>query len=168
MILPPSGDDWVALSAAELPLGQLAAWPVVPRCGAVVLFAGTVRDHAEGRPGVSSLEYEAYEQVAVRQMSAIVTELRGRWPAVGRVAIVHRSGVLQPSEVSVVVAVSAPHRPEAFEAARFAIDMTKARVPIWKRETWEGGSDWGLDAHFVEGARLGELAGADHVGGRET
>ena len=68
-------------------------------------------------------------------------------PAVGRVVMWHRVGPLEVTESSVVVAVSAPHRGEAFSAARFAIDMLKTSVPIWKRETWQGGSDWGLDAH---------------------
>ena len=65
MLLPPAGDDWVALSDGPLPFERLAAWPVLPGCGAVVVFAGTVRDHAEGRPGVSALEYEAYAQAAL-------------------------------------------------------------------------------------------------------
>ena len=163
MILAPPGDDWVALSAEPIPLEHLASWSVRPHCGAVVLFAGTVRDHAEGRPGVSSLEYEAYEQAATHQLRTIAAELRSRWPGMGRVAIVHRTGRLTPTDVSVVVAVSAPHRPEAFEAARYAIDETKARVPIWKRETWEGGSDWGLDAHPVEGAGAAGLAEVRHM-----
>lgn len=152
MILPPTGDDWVALSAGPLPLDQLTSWPVVPKCGALVLFAGTVRDHAEGRPGVVSLEYEAYAEVATAQMKDIAAELRQRWPEVGRVAFLHRTGLLAPTDVSVVVAVSTPHRPEAFEAARYGIDQLKARVPIWKRETWEDGQAWGLDAHPLEGA----------------
>ena len=69
----------------------------------------------------------------------------------------HRTGVLAPTEVSVVVAVSAPHREEAFEAARFGIDTLKATVPIWKRETWAGGSDWSLDVHPVGDLVVGDL-----------
>lgn len=152
MMLPPEGDDWVALSTEPLPLDRLACWPVLPRCGAVVLFAGTVRDHAEGRPGVVSLEYEAYAAAALEQMSAIAGELRQMWPLTGRAAMVHRTGLLAPGDISVVVAVSAPHRPEAFDGARYGIDAIKSRVPIWKRETWEGGSAWGLDSHPVAGS----------------
>jgi molybdopterin synthase catalytic subunit len=128
---------------------RLATWPVVPGCGAVVIFAGTVRDHADGRPGVFCLEYEAYAEAATTVLEAVARELRGRWPAVGRVALLHRTGVLTPTDVSVVVAVSAPHRPEAFDAARFGIDTIKASVPIWKRESWAGGTAWGLDAHAL-------------------
>ncbi|MGH9105745.1 MAG: molybdenum cofactor biosynthesis protein MoaE [Acidimicrobiales bacterium] len=151
MTLPPAGDDWVALSDGPLPLEKLASWPVLPRCGAVVLFAGTVRDHAEGRPGVVSLDYEAYVEAAAEMMCTITNELREQWPALGRVALLHRTGLLMPGEVSVVAAVSAPHRPEAFAAARYGIDNVKARVPIWKRETWGGGQAWGLDAHPLPG-----------------
>lgn len=153
MTLAPPGDDWVYLGSATLPLDHLSQWAVLPSCGAVVVFAGTVRDHAEGRPGVVSLEYEAYEQAAVPQMRAVAADLRARWPSLGRVGLLHRTGVLGLTDISVAVAVSAPHRSDAFEAARAGIDGIKSRVPIWKRETWEGGSDWGLDTHPLEGSR---------------
>jgi molybdopterin synthase catalytic subunit len=166
VLLPPAGDDWVTLSAEPLPLGHLATWPIIPGCGAVVVFAGTVRDHADGRPGVISLDYEAYTEAALRTMTAIAGELRTRWPETGRVAMLHRTGLLEPTAVSVVVSVSAPHRPEAFDAARFGIDTIKARAPIWKRETWEGGSAWGLDAHRLDGPWLQavtDLSGSEHM-----
>ena len=153
MTLAPPGDDWVYLGSATLPLGQLTQWAVLPRCGAVVVFAGTVRDHAEGRPGVMSLEYEAYERVAISRMRAVAAGLRAQWPSLGRVGLLHRTGLLRPTEISVAVGVSAPHREEAFEAARAGIDEIKSQVPIWKRETWEGGSEWGLDSHPLEGSR---------------
>lgn len=124
-------------------------WAVRPGCGAVVLFSGTVRDHAEGRPGVSELEYEAYEEQVVPKLAELAADLRRRWPLTGRVALLHRVGPLAVGDVSVIVVASAPHRPEAFEAARFGIDTLKATVPIWKRETWEGGVDWGTCAHDV-------------------
>jgi molybdopterin synthase catalytic subunit len=162
VLLPPVGDDWVALSVEPLPFDQLATWPVLAGCGAVVAFAGTVRDHAEGRAGVISLEYEAYADVAVHVMEGIVRELRERWTCLGRVALLHRTGVLAPTEVSVVVSVSAPHRPEAFDAARFGIDTIKARVPVWKRESWAGGTAWGLDEHLLAGAGLTHESGSRH------
>jgi molybdopterin synthase catalytic subunit len=144
-------------------LERLATWPILPRCGAVVVFAGTVRDHAEGRPGVFSLEYEAYAEVATQLMRAIVQEARERWPSLGRVAMLHRTGPLAPTDVSVVVAVSAPHRLEAFDAARFGIDTIKSRAPIWKRESWEGGSAWGLDVHPLTGAGVPDQRGSDQM-----
>ena len=163
MLLAPAGDDWWSLSSEPLVLDQLAAWAVLPRCGAVVVFFGTVRDHSEGRPQVVSLEYEAYAGLALEKMEEVAQNMRLRWPGTGRVALVHRTGPLLPTEISVVVAVSAPHRAEAFDAARFGIDTIKTTVPIWKRETWEGGSSWGLDAHPIEVAAVPGFSGADHV-----
>ena len=140
---PADGENWLGLTDAELPIGAIYEWCVRPDCGAVVLFSGIVRDHAEGRTDVEYLDYEAYDEMVVPKLEAIVAEARTRWPDVGRIALVHRTGRLGLGESSVVAAVSSPHRPEAFEAARFAIDALKVSVPIWKRESWEGGSDWG-------------------------
>lgn len=148
---PVLGDDWVALTAEPLPVAAVSAWVVRPDCGATVTFTGTARDHAPGRPGVHRLEYEAYEEPAVARLRALLAEARSRWPTLGRVALLHRTGVVELSDAAVVVAVSAPHRAEAFDAARFAIDELKRTVPIWKREAWDGGESWGLEAqHIVE------------------
>lgn len=121
-------------------------WCVQPDCGAVVLFSGTVRDHAPGRTGVEYLEYEAYIEHAVSKMADVVDEARRRWPDIGRVAMFHRLGRLAVGESTVIVAVSAPHRPESFAACRFCIDALKASVPIWKKEVWADGEDWGTNA----------------------
>lgn len=144
----------MGLTDESLPIGEVYEWCVVPRCGAVVLFSGTVRDHAVDddsvmRNGVQFLEYEAYTEHAEASFRKIVDELRARWPHTGRVALLHRVGRLELGESSVVAAVSAPHRPEAFEAARYAIDALKASAPIWKRETWssDATSAWGTGAH---------------------
>ena len=84
-------------------------------------------------------------------MQAIAAEIHTRWPAVGRIALLHRTGVVDLGDAAVVVAVSAPHRAEAFEAARLGIDELKRTVPIWKRESWDGGESWGLEAqHLVD------------------
>ncbi len=154
---PESGDHWVALSAEPLPVAEAAAWVVRPDCGAVVTFTGTARDHAPGRPGVHRLEYEAYEDQVEPRLVALVTDLRDRWPDLGRVAILHRVGVLEVEDAAVVVAVSSPHRAEAFEAARLAIDELKRTAPIWKRESWDGGESWGLEAQAL--ADVGEGRG---------
>ncbi len=146
---PELGDDWVALTPAPLPVAAASAWVVRADCGATVTFTGTARDHAPGRPGVHRLEYEAYEEPAVARLQALLAELRVRWPAVGRVALLHRVGVVELEDAAVVVAVSAPHRSEAFEAARYAIDELKRSVPIWKREAWAGGESWGLEAQHI-------------------
>ena len=140
---------WVALTTDRLPMERAGEWVNRPQCGAVVVFAGTVRDHADGRPGVSELEYEAYASQVEPRLAAIASAAKQRWPATGRFALWHRTGVLAVSECSVVVAVSAAHRGDAFDAARFCIDTLKHSVPIWKRERWDGGEDWGLDATDV-------------------
>ena len=142
----PDGDDWIVLGPAPLPVAEAAAWAVLPGCGGVVTFAGTVRDHAEGREGVTGLYYEAYEQPALARMAAVVAACRDRWPDVGRLVCWHRVGDLGLGDVAVVVVASAPHRDVAFDAARYVIDTVKATVPIWKRETWRDGDDWGTGA----------------------
>ncbi len=145
-VVPGDGRDWLALTEAPLPVAEAAVWVVLPGCGASVTFSGTVRDHAEGRPGVSALVYEAYASQVEPRMRDIVDEARRCWPDLGRLVLLHRTGPLGVGESSVVVAASAPHRGEAFEAARYLIDTLKATVPIWKKETWDGGEDWGLCA----------------------
>lgn len=144
---------WTTLAAEELPVAETLSWVVEPASGAVVTFFGTVRDHEQGRPGVTSLEYEAYEVGASRAMSAIADEVRQRWETLGRVALHHRVGLLAPCDVAVLVAVAAPHRNEAFEAARWCIDTLKATVPIWKYETWDGGSAWSTCTAPLESGR---------------
>jgi molybdopterin synthase catalytic subunit len=145
----PEREDWLALTAGPLPVDVALGWAGRPDCGAVVTFAGIVRDHAEGRAGVTEVTYEAYDAQVVGRLEAIAGEVRRRWPVVGRVALLHRTGALAVGETSVVVVVSAPHRAEAFEAARFAIDTLKATVPIWKSEEWSGGTDWATGSQPV-------------------
>jgi molybdopterin synthase catalytic subunit len=132
----------VGVTAEQLPLSDASAFVDRADCGGSVVFTGTVRDHSDGRPGVTSLEYEAYQDEVTPRLAAIAAEARVRWPSVGRLVLLHRTGVLGVGEASVVVAASAPHRAEAFDAARFCIDTLKATAPIWKREAWAGGEDW--------------------------
>jgi molybdopterin synthase catalytic subunit len=109
--------------------------------GAVVIFLGTVRDLTEGRI-TTSLDYEAYPGMAEKKLAEIEADTRARWP-VGDIALIHRLGHLDVGEISVAVAVSCPHRAQAFEACRFAIDRLKAIVPIWKKEHWaDGTTEW--------------------------
>jgi len=146
-------DDWLVLTDAPLSAGDALAWAVRPDCGGVVLFSGTVRDHAEGRTGVTELTYEAYEEQVVPKLAELAAEARRRWPVLGRIVAWHRTGTLALGESSVLVVVSAPHRGEAFAAAEWIIDTLKATVPIWKQETWEGGQDWGTGAKAVREVR---------------
>jgi molybdopterin synthase catalytic subunit len=120
-----------------------------PHCGGVVTFLGTVRDLTEGRVTVA-LDYEAYPGMAEKKMAEIEDDVRRRWP-VGDVMLVHRVGRLDVGEISVAVGVSCPHRAEAFEACRYAIDRLKELVPIWKKENWaDGATDWVHPQHRGE------------------
>ena len=153
MLAPPATPDWLALTHEPLPVDAATSWAATPGAGAVVTFCGVVRDHSDGRPGVTGLTYEAYESEALRRFGEIAAAVRQRWPVVERLALLHRTGDLALSDTSVVVVASSPHRPEAFEAARFAIDTLKETVPIWKREHWAEGSDWATCVHDVQSVR---------------
>lgn len=137
----------ICLTRSALDLASLHA--LDPGDGALCLFVGVVRDHNAGRR-VLYLEYEAYEEMALPLMQAIADEAARRWP-VTHVRLVHRLGRLEIGEASVAVAVTSPHRTEAFAACRFAIDALKARVPIWKKEFYADGAAW-LDGQIVEPA----------------
>lgn len=113
---------------------------LVGSIGAVVTFTGTVRDNTGGRP-VVSLEYEAYDEMAVAEMERIGREMARKWGLHG-IGIRHRVGKLAVGEASVVIAASSPHRREAFEACGEALDLLKERVPIWKKEYFEDGEHW--------------------------
>lgn len=109
--------------------------------GAVVIFQGTVRELTAG-VRTDHLEYEAYPEMAVRSLEELEQQVRDRFRVI-RVAIAHRVGKLEPGEVSVVIAVSSPHRAQAFEAARWLIDTLKERVPVWKKEFYsDGRTEW--------------------------
>jgi molybdopterin converting factor subunit 1 len=108
--------------------------------GGLVTFTGVVREESRGRR-VVRLTYEAYPSMAERVLAGIGREAEERWPG-AQLAIVHRVGVLEPGEVAVAIAAAAPHRAEAFEACRFAIERLKQDAPIWKRETYEDGESW--------------------------
>jgi molybdopterin synthase catalytic subunit len=140
--LPPvsggAGRCW--LSDQPLQVDAAIARVAGPRMGGIVTFIGAVRDHARGRQ-VEHLEYEAYPEMALREMEKIADQAAERWPEV-RLAIGHRSGHLEIGDIAVVVAAAAPHRAEAFLACRFAIDTLKQTVPIWKKEFATDGEYW--------------------------
>lgn len=111
------------------------------QAGAVVLFLGTVREMTAGRQ-TSALDYEAFPAMAEAQLQKLLNETCSRWPVI-RAGIIHRLGHLELGDVSVAVAVSTPHRQQAFEAGRFLIDQLKEVVPIWKKENWaDGTTEW--------------------------
>ncbi len=111
-----------------------------PEAGAIVTFIGTTRNHNEGRR-VISLDYEAYPEMAEKELARLGEEARKRWN-IQRIAIAHRIGHVPIGEPSVIIAVSAAHRNDAFQACRFAIEEIKKSVPIWKKEIFEGGEVW--------------------------
>jgi len=131
----------IALTHATIDYHALTEQVRRSDCGAVVTFLGTVRDLTGDKITVA-LDYEAYPGMAEKKMAEIQRETRARWP-VGEMAIVHRLGHLEVGEISVAVAVSCPHRGQAFDACRYAIDRLKELVPLWKKENWaDGSTEW--------------------------
>jgi len=128
------------LSDAPLDVGAVVARVSGPGMGGIVTFVGAVRDNARGRE-IDHLDYEAYPGMAEREMEKIADEAGRRWEGV-RVAIAHRAGHLVIGDLAVVVVAAAPHRAEAFEACRYAIDTLKETVPIWKKEVATDGEYW--------------------------
>ena len=150
--LPPvsGGQSQAAGTAASEDLYELVRVPIrareiveqtkAPEDGAVVAFEGIVRNNFHGRRTLF-LEYEAYEPMALRKMREIGARMRAKFP-IHRIAIVHRLGRIEIGDTSVLIAVSSPHRPAAFDACRFAIDTLKRSVPIWKKEHFADGAVW--------------------------
>lgn len=131
----------IRLQSEPIDYDSLTEQVRTPAAGAVVLFLGTVRELTDGRV-TTALDYEAYPAMAEKKMAEVEQETRSRWPVLD-FAIVHRLGHLELGEVSVAVAISCPHRAQAFEACRYAIDRIKQVVPIWKKENWaDGATEW--------------------------
>jgi molybdopterin synthase catalytic subunit len=137
--------DLIELRAKALDIPAILAWVGDPDAGGVALFLGTTRHDKKGTAALAALDYEAYPEMALSQMRQIAAKARDQWPA-RKIAIVHRTGRVKVGEPSVAIAVSAPHRGQAFEVCRFVIDSIKADVAIWKKEVWSDGS-----ATWVEG-----------------
>lgn len=143
----PAGESWErVVKLFEVTTSPLSADEVVsrlanPGVGGVATFIGVVRDSTDGRQ-VLHLEYEAYPEMAEQTLAQIGAEIQARWTTVREVAIVHRVGRQEIGETSVVIALSAAHRAELFDALHYAIDRLKEIVPIWKKEVWTDGSEW--------------------------
>lgn len=121
-------------------VGEVIQKVVHPNAGAITTFIGTVREMTHEKRTVY-LKYEAYIPMAVKQFAVIEEEIHSRWPGT-LVAITHRIGELQITDVAVAIAVSTPHRAASFEACRHAIERIKEIVPIWKKEHWDNGESW--------------------------
>ena len=146
----------VLLTHEPIDVAGVLAQVTSPEAGAVVLFLGTTRAVTEGRETLR-LDYEAYGEMAEKALRRLADEASRRWPVVAS-AIVHRLGTVPPAEPSVAVAVSTPHRQDAFEAGKWLIDSLKESVPIWKRENWaDGSTEWvhpGLEPRANDETRM--------------
>lgn len=151
-LLPPvsggSGAGAAWLTREPIDAARIAAQARAGEDGAVVVFDGMVRDNSRGRRTLH-LDYEAYEEMALKQMEALGAEARTRF-GVRHATLVHRLGRLAVGETSVLIVVASAHRAEAFEACRWMIDTLKKTVPIWKRETFEDGVVWAAGEPFPE------------------
>ena len=136
----PNSAPSILVTEGPLDPGELTDRVRTGGSGAVVTFLGTTRDHNAGRR-VTMLEYEAYRPMADKMLARVASEMIERWE-LGGVAIGHRIGRVDIGEISLVVAASAPHRQDAFQACQHAIDRIKQIVPIWKKEHFEGGEIW--------------------------
>jgi molybdopterin synthase catalytic subunit len=139
-LIPPVSGGAFRLSPDPLSLEAVVEEVASDEAGAIATFVGTTRIHSRGRT-VTQLEYEAYEGMAEQEMESIANELKARYELC-EVAVHHRIGRVSIGERSVVIAVSAPHRADALAACKDAIDTLKERVPLWKKEVYEGGEEW--------------------------
>ncbi|EFM10190.1 molybdopterin biosynthesis MoaE protein [Paenibacillus curdlanolyticus YK9] len=143
-LLPPvSGGETPSryqLTDQTIAVEEITRLVITPNNGATLSFVGTTREWTQGQRTVR-LEYDCYAPMALRTMEQIGEEIEARWPGT-LCAIAHRTGVVEIAEISVVIAVSAPHRDACYEASRYAIERLKQIVPIWKKEIWEDGSEW--------------------------
>jgi molybdopterin synthase catalytic subunit len=129
------------VTAQEISVDEIVARLADPANGAVATFVGVVRGNTDGRETLY-LEYEAYPEMAEKTLAQVGDEVRSLWPEIRQVAIVHRTGRLEVGETAVVIALSAAHRRQVFEALHYAIDRIKEIVPIWKKEVWADGAEW--------------------------
>ena len=133
-------DDWIDILPTPLPTAKAIDFVSSPNAGGVAIFLGTTRSekNAQGRE-LQALDYEAYIEMALPQLQTLAQASRSQWPII-KLAILHRTGRVELSQPSVLIAVASPHRHEAFAACRFIIDALKADVAIWKKEIWSDGS----------------------------
>ena len=139
-LIPPVSGGAFRISEQPLDPSAVVAEVADERAGGIATFLGTTRVHSRGRT-VHHLEYEAYAEMAENVMAQIADDLKGRYDLC-EIAIHHRIGRVDIGETSVAIAVSAPHRQDALDACKDAIDTLKETVPLWKKEVYEGGEEW--------------------------
>jgi molybdopterin synthase catalytic subunit len=133
--------DWIQIHGEAIEIAPVIEFITDPEAGGIAVFLGTTRAETgpDGRK-LLALDYDAYADMARQQMQDLACRAREKWP-LRRLVILHRTGRVSLGEPSVIIAVSAPHRAEAFDACRWLIDILKAEVAIWKKEIWEGGAE---------------------------
>jgi len=140
-VLPPlSGGSDVEITTDHISAGVLAEKVKRDSYGALVTFSGTIRDNSNGHK-VLAIEYEAFQEMALKKLAEVTAEVRSRWQPID-IVISHRVGRIEVGEVALVIAVASPHRKEAFDACEYAVDRIKEIVPIWKKELREDGRKW--------------------------
>jgi len=127
--------DWIEILATPLDVGRAVEFVTDPAAGGIATFLGTTR----ADQNMAALDYEAYTEMAMQQLRSLAGQARGRWPII-KIALLHRTGRVEVAQPSVIIAVSTPHRADAFEACRFLIDSLKKDVAIWKKEVWADGT----------------------------
>jgi molybdopterin synthase catalytic subunit len=139
--------DWCEILSSPLDCARAIAFVSHVEAGGVAVFLGTTRTESrtgDGQP-LAALDYEAYGELATKQLHDLAVRARQKWPMILKLALLHRTGRVALAEPSVVIAVGTPHRAEAFEACRWLIDTLKAEVAIWKKEAWEDGTGTWVD-----------------------
>ena len=140
-------DDWIEILAAELPAARCVEFVSDGRAGGIDIFLGTTRaEKSSSGQDLLSLDYEAYEEMALQQLRDLAKRAREKWPIV-KLVILHRIGRVEVGKPSVAIAVSTPHRAQAFEACKYLIDQLKADIAIWKKEVWSDGSSSWIHPH---------------------
>jgi molybdopterin synthase catalytic subunit len=132
--------SYIEIYDTPLNVANCVDWVMSPQAGGIDIFIGTVRDATKGKK-VVRLEFEAYKNMALKEMEKIAEQANNKWP-VQKILIHHRTGVLEVGEIPVIIAVAAAHRDAAFDACRYIIDTLKQTVPIWKKEIFEDGEVW--------------------------
>ncbi len=134
------GDDFFKITSQKIKIEEAIKKVSGKEAGALVTFIGTVRKASRGRD-IKHLEHEAYNEMALKEIRKIAEVIKERWN-IRKLAIVHRTGKLNLGEASILIAVSAPHRKEAYQASKYAIEKLKESTPIWKKEAWGSGEEW--------------------------
>ena len=139
--------DWCEILHHAIRPGPAIEFVTDPTAGGIALFLGTTRaeTHPADNKQLLALDYEAYDALAAKQLRDLASRARAQWPMILRLAILHCTGRVAPGEPSVCIAVSTPHRAEAFEACRWLIDTLKSEVAVWKKEIWDDGSGMWVD-----------------------